>query len=343
MQGVRRPQTRGLDRPSRPAHPRVASRVRRMSAATAQRSRARRRESWPQRLRRRWFAYFFGLVVPVGVYGVFVGYPLLYSIYLAFVKWDLFAPHKQWVGLANFRELFQDSLSWRAFGNTVKWTIGTLFVVDVLAPLIAIFLNSKRVYFPTFFRTVFFIPVTMSLVAVGLMFSFYRQPGVRRLQRALRLHRHRRSERRSARQSELGAVHADRDLRVVVHRHRDHPLPRGDPSDPRGTVRGRAPRRGERPPDVAPHHAADAAPDLHGRDHALGARGAARIRPDLRHDARRAGQCEPGARVPDVSLGVQRAARRLRRGDQHRDARAERGVRDRLPPAGGRSALDGEA
>jgi raffinose/stachyose/melibiose transport system permease protein len=147
-----------------------------MSAATAQRTRVRRRETWPQRLRRRWFAYFFGLVVPVGVYAVFVGYPLLYSIYLAFVKWDLFAAHKQWVGLANFRELAHDSLFWRAFGNTVKWTIGTLFVVDVLAPLIAIFLNSKRVYFPTFFRTVFFIPVTMSLVAVGLMFSFIVSP-----------------------------------------------------------------------------------------------------------------------------------------------------------------------
>jgi ABC-type sugar transport system permease subunit len=148
-----------------------------MSAAAAPGARrARSRESWPRRLRRRWFAYVFGLVVPVLVYGVFVGYPLLYSIYLAFVKWDLFAAHKEWVGLANFRELAHDSLFWTAFGNTVKWTLGTLFVVDVIAPLLAIFLNSGRVYFPTFFRTVFFIPVTMSLVAVGLMFSFIVSP-----------------------------------------------------------------------------------------------------------------------------------------------------------------------
>jgi len=148
-----------------------------VSASTAPAARrARRRETRLELLRRRWFAYFFGLVVPVVVYGVFVGYPLLYSIYLAFVKWDLFAPHKEWVGLANFRELWGDSQFWHAFGGTVKWTIGTLFVVDVLAPALAIFLNTGRVYLPGFFRMVFFIPVTMSLVAVGLMFSFIVSP-----------------------------------------------------------------------------------------------------------------------------------------------------------------------
>ena len=146
------------------------------TAAAAGTRRRHRRGSWGQRLRRRWFAYFFGIVVPVLVYGVFVGYPLVYSVYLAFVKWDLFAAHKQWVGLANFRELAHDTLFWTAFMNTIKWTLGTLFVVDVIAPLLAIFLNSGRVYLPTFFRTIFFIPVTMSLVAVGLMFAFIVSP-----------------------------------------------------------------------------------------------------------------------------------------------------------------------
>jgi raffinose/stachyose/melibiose transport system permease protein len=138
--------------------------------------RARRRETRLEMLRRRWFAYFFGLVVPVLVYGIFVGYPLLYSVYLAFVKWDLFAPHKEWVGLTNFSDLWGDAQFWHAFGGTVKWTVGTLFVVDVLAPALAIFLNSGRVYLPGAFRMVFFIPVTMSLVAVGLMFSFIVSP-----------------------------------------------------------------------------------------------------------------------------------------------------------------------
>ena len=148
-----------------------------MSAAIAPGARrSRRPETKLELIRRRWFAYLFGLVVPVVIYGIFVGYPLLYSVYLAFVKWDLFAPHKEWVGLTNFRELWGDSQFWNAFRGTVKWTIGTLFVVDVLAPALAIFLNSGRVYLPGFFRMIFFIPVTMSLVAVGLMFSFIVSP-----------------------------------------------------------------------------------------------------------------------------------------------------------------------
>ncbi len=147
-----------------------------MSASSATPVRRRRRETRLAVLKRRWFAYFFGLVVPVAVYAIFVGYPLLYSVYLSFVKWDLFAAHKEWVGLTNFRELWGDSQFWHAFGGTVKWTLGTLFVVDVLAPALAIFLNSGRVYLPGVFRMVFFIPVTMSLVAVGLMFSFIVSP-----------------------------------------------------------------------------------------------------------------------------------------------------------------------
>jgi raffinose/stachyose/melibiose transport system permease protein len=148
-----------------------------MSAATVPgRRRSRRSETKLELFKRRWFAYFFGLVVPVVVYAIFVGYPLLYSVYLAFVKWDLFAPHKEWVGLTNFRDLWGDSQFWNAFRGTVKWTIGTLFVVDVLAPALAIFLNSGRVYLPGLFRMIFFIPVTMSLVAVGLMFSFIVSP-----------------------------------------------------------------------------------------------------------------------------------------------------------------------
>jgi raffinose/stachyose/melibiose transport system permease protein len=148
-----------------------------MSAATVPgRRRSRRSETKLELFKRRWFAYFFGLVVPVVVYAIFVGYPLLYSVYLAFVKWDLFAPHKEWVGLTNFRDLWGDSQFWNAFRGTVKWTIGTLLVVDVLAPALAIFLNSGRVYLPGLFRMIFFIPVTMSLVAVGLMFSFIVSP-----------------------------------------------------------------------------------------------------------------------------------------------------------------------
>ena len=173
------------------------------AAAAGPTRRSRRRETRLERFKRRWFAYFFGLVVPVGIYAIFVGYPLLYSIYLAFVKWDLFAPHKEWVGLANFRDLWGDSQFWHAFGGTVKWTLGTLFVVDVLAPALAIFLNSGRVYLPGVFRMIFFIPVTMSLVAVGLMFSFIVSPAFGVFNELFSVARIRRSEPRSARRPEL--------------------------------------------------------------------------------------------------------------------------------------------
>jgi multiple sugar transport system permease protein len=58
----------------------------------------------------------------------------------------------------------------------VKWTIGTLLFSNVLALILAVILRSRRIYFGMFFRVLFFLPVTMSFVATGVMFQFILSP-----------------------------------------------------------------------------------------------------------------------------------------------------------------------
>ena len=57
------------------------------------------------------FVTVFGVAVPLLVFACFIGYPILYTIYLSFFEWNGMAPQKKFVGFANYAYLFHDSSS----------------------------------------------------------------------------------------------------------------------------------------------------------------------------------------------------------------------------------------
>ena len=60
--------------------------------------------------------------------------------------------------------------------NNLKWLAVSLAFPVVLGFLIAYAMRARAVYLPTLLRTAIFFPVTMSLVAVGLMFLLILNP-----------------------------------------------------------------------------------------------------------------------------------------------------------------------
>jgi raffinose/stachyose/melibiose transport system permease protein len=134
-----------------------------------------RRSRWRVAWRRHWFVYVFGVVLPVVLFAIFVGYPLVYSVYLSFFSWNGLGA-KHYVGLANFRELVDDDTFRTSLVNSLEWIVGTLFFADVVAFLLAVWLRSGKLYLAPLFRVLIFLPVTLSLVAVGLMFAFILDP-----------------------------------------------------------------------------------------------------------------------------------------------------------------------
>lgn len=133
------------------------------------------RRQWQALLQRR-DVFGFGIVLPVCVYLVFVGYPVAYTIYLSFFQWDGFSKITTFVGFKNYVSLYQDPNFWTALSNTIVWTIGTLLFSNIVAFALAVALRSRLVYFGGFLRILFFLPITTSLVATGLMFSFIVTP-----------------------------------------------------------------------------------------------------------------------------------------------------------------------
>lgn len=133
------------------------------------------------------FIGVFGVAVPIIVFSLFVGYPILYTVFLSLHEWNGASPTKEFVGLANYRTMLDDSYVWVALKNNARWLALTLVFPVVVGYTVAYLLRSKLVPFPALVRTVIFFPVTMSLIAVGLMFLLILNPNFGALNEALRL------------------------------------------------------------------------------------------------------------------------------------------------------------
>lgn len=122
------------------------------------------------------FVALFGIVLPVMVFCIFVGYPIVYTIYLSFFDWNGMTSTKQFVGVANYAYLLHDKYFYVSVANNFKWLVVTLLFPVTLGFLIAYIMRARLVFGAAFLRTVVFFPVTMSLVAVGLMFLLILNP-----------------------------------------------------------------------------------------------------------------------------------------------------------------------
>ena len=140
------------------------------AVGTGERRRARRRGAWRRRrlvllLMSPWLAGF----------SVFFGYPLVMSAYLSFNHYDLLSPPR-WVGLANYRYLFEvDPQIWMAVKNTL-WLIAVLVPLQVLFAFgIALMLARARAGVGVF-RTIFYLPALAPPVAATLGFVYIINP-----------------------------------------------------------------------------------------------------------------------------------------------------------------------
>jgi ABC-type sugar transport system permease subunit len=123
---------------------------------------------WSDIRRYRNFYYFISpFFILFGVFGL---YPLLFSFYLSFVKWDGLTPWT-WVGMANFIAILEDEVLLTSLWNTL--VIGLLYVPPMLifAFLFAVWLNTPLLRFRAFFRAAFFLPSITPMVVISIVFT----------------------------------------------------------------------------------------------------------------------------------------------------------------------------
>jgi ABC-type sugar transport system permease subunit len=96
--------------------------------------------------------------------------PIILAFYAGFTSWRLgHAP--EFVGLANYIQLFKDALFRTAVKNTLFFTIVFNLLVIPTAFILALALNTRFVRFRQFFRTSIFVPITASFIALAIIFD----------------------------------------------------------------------------------------------------------------------------------------------------------------------------
>ena len=124
-----------------------------------------------RRQRREWLtAYCFMAPQLIGLI-VFVGGPLLVSLYYTFTRWNLIDPAPTWVGLSNWQYLFQDPRIGTVLWNTVRFILTGTTSFLVFSLLLAMLVNKPR-RGVGLARALFFLPFVLSQVAVGVMWRW---------------------------------------------------------------------------------------------------------------------------------------------------------------------------
>ena len=106
--------------------------------------------------------------------------PVAGALVLSLTDFDLYArasrENLRFVGLGNYAALLRDPLFWTALGNTATFVAigGPLTIALALGT--ALLVNSRLTRFPAFFRTVFFLPVVTTLVAVAIVWRYAYHP-----------------------------------------------------------------------------------------------------------------------------------------------------------------------
>jgi multiple sugar transport system permease protein len=107
---------------------------------------------------------------------IFFLYPLASAVYFSFTKFDLLTP-PEWVGLRNYRHVFEDPILVKATENTL-WLVVVLVPARMIGGLAsAMLLNAVR-RAKGVFRTVFYLPALVPPVASTLAFVYLLKPGV---------------------------------------------------------------------------------------------------------------------------------------------------------------------
>jgi multiple sugar transport system permease protein len=98
---------------------------------------------------------------------VFTAYPVFASLFYSFCDYSLLkAP--VWCGLENYRQLVQDELFWKSLRNTLFYAGLSVPLGTVVSLALAVLLNQE-VRGRAFFRTFFYLPSIMPIVASSML------------------------------------------------------------------------------------------------------------------------------------------------------------------------------
>lgn len=117
---------------------------------------------------------------------IFIIIPVICSFGLSFAKWDLLNPI-QFVGLANYREIFSEALFYKILLNTIVFALATS-VLGVIIPLVLACILNSKIRGAEFYKTAYFLPFITPMIVIGVVWEWIFDPNIGLLNHVLHLH-----------------------------------------------------------------------------------------------------------------------------------------------------------
>ncbi|TVY03014.1 carbohydrate ABC transporter permease [Cohnella terricola] len=117
-----------------------------------------------------------GILPALILYLFFVVVPVFWSAYYGFFDWKGIGAAK-FIGLANYAEVVKDPIFWKGFKNNMLIVAASVFGQVPIAMILALLL-TKSGLFQRLIRASVFMPMVLSSVVVGIIWSYIYHPQI---------------------------------------------------------------------------------------------------------------------------------------------------------------------
>ena len=122
---------------------------------------------------RNWLTPLFFIVPGIVLFGTIIIASSIESVWISFFDWDGVGP-KTWVGLANYKELLADPQFYVSLKNNIIWLV--MFMAAPPLGLALALLVNQKLGAMRFMKSLFFIPLVLATVTVGVVFGWVYDP-----------------------------------------------------------------------------------------------------------------------------------------------------------------------
>lgn len=102
---------------------------------------------------------------------IYIFYPIIETFRVSGFEWNGISADQKFIGLGNWKRLLHDDKFWTAFLNNIKVMVLSILIQIPLGIAMATFVEfaGKKA---TIFKILWFIPMLMSSVAIGFLFTY---------------------------------------------------------------------------------------------------------------------------------------------------------------------------
>lgn len=122
---------------------------------------------------RNWLTPLLFILPGCILFGAVIVSSSIESVWISFFQWDGVGP-KSWIGLANYAELLEDPQFYVSLQNNLIWLVGFM-AAPPLGLALALLVN-QQIGGMRIMKSLFFIPLVLATVTVGVVFGWVYDP-----------------------------------------------------------------------------------------------------------------------------------------------------------------------